>query len=106
MRIYKNDVHNDALLRILAQIGYGRGGRYLDGSMIWADLDEYVNERSFQWDDVIQIFGHTQQNRHPARIGELAYCLDCRQPFYIDGEGVLRSYYWSDEQIKAINLEK
>ena len=106
LRIYKNDVHNDALLRILAQIGYGRGGRYLDGSMIWADLDEYVNEKSFPWNDVIQIFGHSQQNLHPARIGDLAYCLDCRQPFYIDGEGVLRSYYWSDEQIKAINLEK
>ena len=48
-------------------------------------------------DDVIQIFGHTQQNLHPARIGELAYCLDCRQPFYIDGEGVLRSYYGDED---------
>lgn len=92
LRIYKNDVHNDALLRILAQIGYGRGGRYLDGSMICADLDEYVNKKSFPWGDVIQMFGHTQQDRHPVRISETAYCLDCRQPFYIDDEGFLRSF--------------
>jgi hypothetical protein len=74
--------------------------------MIWADLDEYVNANSFLWDDVIQIFGHTQQALHPARIGERAYCLDCRQPFYIDADGVLRSCYWNDEPVKAINLER
>ncbi len=51
LRIYKDDVHNDVLLRILAEIGYGRAGRYLDGSMIWADLDEYVNANSFLWED-------------------------------------------------------
>ena len=101
LRIYKQDVHNDALLRVLAQIGMGRGGRYLDGSMIWADLDEYVGDKSFPWDDVIQIFGHTQQELHPVRIGERAYCLDCRQPFYIDMEGVLRSYYWGDKPVNA-----
>ena len=103
LKIYKKDVHNDSLLRVLAQIGMGRGGRYLDGSMIWADLDEYVSEKSFPWDYVIQIFGHTQQNLHPVRIGERAYCLDCRQPFYIDMEGVLRSYYWDD---KPVNVGK
>ena len=101
LKIYKQDVHNDALLRVLAQIGIGRGGRYLDGSMIWADLDEYVGDKSFPWDDVVQIFGHTQQNLHPVRIGERAYCLDCRQPFYIDMEGVLRSYYWDDKPVNA-----
>ena len=106
LKIYKKDVHNDSLLRVLAQIGMGRGGRYLDGSMIWADLDEYVSEKSFPWNDVIQIFGHSQQELHPVRIGDRAYCLDCRQPFYIDQEGVLRSYYWDDETIKAINIER
>ena len=59
LKLYKQDAHNDALLRVLAQIGMGRGGRYLDGSMIWADLDEYVSDKSFPWDDVIQILGHT-----------------------------------------------
>ena len=101
LKLYKQDAHNDALLRVLAQIGMGRGGRYLDGSMIWADLDEYVGDKSFPWDDVIQIFGHTQQELHPVRIGERAYCLDCRQPFYIDMEGVLRSYYWDDKPVNV-----
>ena len=93
LRIYKNDDNNDALVRILAQRGYSRGGRDLDGSMIWADIDEYVSEKSFPWDDVIQIFGHTQQELRPVRIGDHAYCLDCRQPFYIDEDGILRTYY-------------
>jgi hypothetical protein len=61
--------------------------------MIWADLDEYVSERSFPWNDVIQIFGHSQQELYPVRIGDQAYCLDCRQPFYIDNVGILKSYY-------------
>ena len=38
--------------------------------------------------------------------GETGENLLSRQPFYIDQEGVLRSYYWDDEPIKAINIER
>ena len=41
------------------------------------------------------------KKQHTVRIGDRAYCLDCRQPFYIDQEGVLRSYYWGDKPINA-----
>ena len=41
------------------------------------------------------------KEQHPVRIGDRAYCLDCRQPFYIDKEGVLRSCYWGDKPINA-----
>ena len=63
-----------------------------------------MTEGAAPWEDVIQIFGHTQLKLHPARIAERAYCLDCRQPFYIDEEGILRSYYWDDKPIEATDL--
>lgn len=92
LRRYRDDIHDDVLLRILDQVGYDRGGRFYNGSMIWADVAEYLNEDSFPWDGLVQIFGHSQQRQHPVKIGERAFCLDCRQPFYIDEDGVLRSY--------------
>ena len=98
------DPTKDTVWTPLAYIGRSRGGWHWSGSSIWADVCEHMQPDASPWgDDVIQIFGHTQQDMHPARIDERAYCLDCRQPFYIDEDGVLMSYY-NDKPIEAINL--
>lgn len=101
---FAEDPTNDSIWIPLSDIGRARGGWSISGSMIWADIREHMVENSSPWEDVVQIFGHTQLELHPVRIADRAYCLDCRQPFYIDDDGVLRSYYWDDKPIEAINL--
>ena len=104
---YKNfagDQTKESVWYPLSNIGRARGGWNISGSIIWADICEHMTEGAAPWEDVIQIFGHTQLKLHPARIAERAYCLDCRQPFYIDEEGILRSYYWNDKPIEATDL--
>lgn len=76
----------------LSHIGEERGGSNQSGSIIWADFWEHVDKRNWLEDEnLIQIVGHTQLNYNPVSVGARLYCLDCREPFYIDSEGILRS---------------
>ena len=101
---FAEDQTKESVWYPLSNLGRARGGWNISGSIIWADVCEHMTEDAAPWEDVIQIFGHTQLKLHPARIAERAYCLDCRQPFYIDEEGILRSYYWDDKPIEATDL--
>ena len=85
--------------RYLAHRGEERGGWDKAGSIIWADFWEHVDKfNDFHDPALTQIVGHTQLNYHPVSIGTRLYCLDCREPFYIDSEGVIRSWK-TDESI-------
>ena len=89
----------------LSYIGEERGGQDVCGSMIWADFFEHVDKRNYLPDsDIIQIVGHTQLNYHPASIDTRLYCLDCREPFYIDKDGVIRSWHTDEDIMTKYNI--
>ena len=68
-------------IRILADIGYYRGGYADSGSMVWADIDEMLNSAPIA--GFYQIFGHTQQDTDDPIITSTMACLDCRRPFVL-----------------------
>jgi hypothetical protein len=83
----------------LSHIGEDRGGKEMSGSIIWADFFEHTDPKNQLSDsDVIQIVGHTQLNYNPVRVDNRLFCLDCREPFYIDSDGIVR-YYHNDKSI-------
>ena len=83
----------------LSHIGEDRGGKEMSGSIIWADFFEHTDPKNQLSDsDVIQIVGHTQLNYNPVRVDDRLFCLDCREPFYIDRDGIVR-YYHNDKSI-------
>lgn len=57
-----------------------RGGRSLCGSMIWADVHEFPEEK---FDNAYQVFGHTLQMESPIITDSYA-CLDYRCAFELD----------------------
>ena len=77
----------------LSHIAEERGGQKLAGSMIWADFFEHTDRKNWLSNhDIIQIVGHTQLRFNPVRVDNRLFCLDCRESFYIDSEGIIRSY--------------
>ena len=84
----------NSIWSFLSHIGVERGGHEVSGSMIWADFFEHTDSKNWLPDsDIIQVVGHTQLRYNPVRVDNRLFCLDCREPFYIDSEGVIRSYY-------------
>lgn len=65
-------------IHALGQIGYERGGNYLYGSIVWADLIELGYGEIIP--NTYQIFGHDQQHKQPIITSHWA-CLDCRRAF-------------------------
>ncbi len=55
------------------------GGMDDAGSMVWADIHEFMDEDCLL-PDTFQIVGHTQQYE-PLWIGESVVCVDCRTVF-------------------------
>ena len=83
----------------LSHIGDERGGKDSGGSMIWADFFEHTDSKNLLPDpEIIQVVGHTQLNYNPVRIDNRLFCLDCREPFYIDSDGIIH-YYHNDKSI-------
>ena len=85
----------EELLSILSDASFLRGGSTTYGSVIWADVAEFlIDDNCLK--DTIQVFGHTQQLEAPLCLGEKGnpntYCLDCREPFILDAEGNIRHY--------------
>lgn len=80
--------NNLDLTLALDDVHFKRGGSCHYGSMVWADLSEFENETYFL-PNTYQIFGHTQQEKHPV-IKKNYACLDCRKAFYIDDKGNIK----------------
>ena len=68
----------------LAQVGRARYGKYLSGSIVWADVEELAKSNPIQ--DTYQIVGHTMQIDGPIITDHFA-CLDCRAAFSLDQDG-------------------
>ena len=79
----------------LSMVGSFRGGNDFCGSPVWADVREFGDYRG----KFAQVFGHTQQRDSRPRWEGNNACIDCRQCFYLDHEGVLR-YLENDKQAK------
>ena len=68
---------------IFMQYGRARGwGGYETGSPIWCDLEEHNHEEPV-YNDLIQVFGHTQLEEEPF-ITDYLMCLDCRKVFVLE----------------------
>lgn len=71
-------------IKLLGNVGYERWGSSETGSIVWCDVREMD---SFGYNGVGQIFGHTQQIKHPYFSKEEIICIDCREVFSIDEFG-------------------
>ncbi|MBQ6578212.1 MAG: metallophosphoesterase [Bacteroidales bacterium] len=71
-------------IKALSDISYRRGGWELYGSMVWADLMEFVSEDS-SLPETVQVFGHTRHSGGDISLREDIHCLDCGSAFTIGG---------------------
>ena len=79
--------------------GYRGYGGYKYGSPVWSDIRSWVRvtpEETFGFN----IVGHTQLERQ--LVLDTIADLDCRKAFYLDDQGVLRSYDTDEECTKEI----
>lgn len=72
---------------IFGEVSRLRGGSHQYGGIMWADCNEHNNVSS-QFENVYQIFGHTQQEEDPV-ITEAYACLDCRKAFILNDDGTI-----------------
>lgn len=91
--IVGNDEESDkryySFMNTLDVVSYYRGGMDSYGSMIWADVREYItpkNEAKQEFLDTYQIFSHTYM-RSPI-ITPVWACLDVQEGFILDKEGI------------------
>ena len=85
--LHSNDFRNK-LFNSIGDVSYYRGGGSQFGSIVWADYHEHLRQED-RIPGIIQVFGHTQQEKDPINIDNEAFCLDCRRAFCIDVEGNL-----------------
>ena len=71
-------------IETLAQVGSARGGDYLSGSIVWADIAELAISDPLP--NTYQIVGHSMQSDGPVITDKFA-CLDCRAAFSLDEDG-------------------
>lgn len=99
------DSSKTAIWEKLAHISEERGGKHKSGSMIWADFFEHTTRLNWlNGDNMIQIIGHTRLNFHPVRVSNRLFCLDCRVPFYLDTQGVIRSWETNESVMNTDNF--
>lgn len=80
----------------LFAVGYIRGGDSCNGGPFWSDFREMIKHPLHEslkelnpFENVFQIFGHTQLKNDPFYMDTFA-CIDCRRPFIFDvGENEL-----------------
>ena len=70
------------LFSSLDEVSRYRGGGALYGSPVWADINEH-SDKSFEFDGIYQIFGHTKRFTGPL-ITPFWACLDCSKAFSLD----------------------
>jgi len=78
-------IKSDEGIKTLAQAGLLRGGDYLSGSVVWADVNELASSKPLP--DTYQIVGHTMQFYGPIIQDHFA-CIDCRTAFSLNDKGL------------------
>lgn len=97
---------NYGVLDTLSRCSWYRGGWAKTGSLVWADVREWVKGHNFDEVEVpaeydaYQIFGHTQLNKDPIITDKFA-CLDCRRAFRFENG---KFYELSGEEVPVKNL--
>ena len=84
----------------LRDISWRRGGYEAYGSLLWADIQEFLNGSDYKDRKLIQVVGHTMLKGVGVNLDDKFYCLDCKRVFYIDSKGDVR-YYDNDEVLTA-----
>ena len=103
---YKEETYG--VLDSLSRCSWYRGGWEKTGSIVWADVREWIKDQSFDKGgypleyDAYQIFGHTQLCGDPIVTDEFA-CLDCRRAFRFENG---KFYELSGEEVPVKNLSK
>ena len=99
---YKEETYG--VLNSLSRCSLYRGGLTKTGSIVWADVREWINDQSFDEEsaeyDAYQIFGHTQLVSDPIITDKFA-CLDCRRAFRFENG---KFYELSGEEVPVNNL--
>lgn len=85
----------DHLYAALADVSGYRGGWKLAGSVIWADIHEFIYDDD-ELPGYFQIFGHTLHKGGAWRIDESLWCLDCAKGFKVG---------WSEDRAKVEIVE-
>ena len=84
--VFNKMMFTEAFVEALSDVSVIRGGWCNEGSMVWADIEEYAWSR--QDDDIIQIIGHSKQmDGKPKTIGNVI-CVDCLKAFVLDEDGL------------------
>lgn len=76
---------NKVPLDIYNQSSYLRGGYFLFGSPLWADVREHASSEK-RLKDYIQVFGHTMLSR--PYFGDKIFCLDCKKAFILENNEI------------------
>ena len=82
----------------LGDVSYYRGGYEGYGSIVWADIREFLNSDEIRKSKKCFVVGHTMLNGVAVKVSDNLYCLDCQKVFYIDSKGIIR-YYDTDEEV-------
>ena len=77
----------DEFVAALCDVSALRGGWSRVGSMIWADMDEFVGTKVNE-SETCQICGHTKcRNGQPKVYGNVI-CVDCQKAFLLSENGI------------------
>lgn len=77
----------DEFVAALCDVSALRGGWSRVGSMIWADMDEFVGTKENE-SEMYQICGHTKcENGQPKVFGNVI-CVDCQKAFLLSENGI------------------
>lgn len=76
---------NEESWDVYDQYSYLRGGYFLFGSPIWADIREHASSKE-RIKDYIQIFGHTMLSR--PYFEDKIICLDCKKAFILENNEI------------------
>ena len=101
-----NNAWLDNDMNILSRLGdyddYRGWDGFQYGSPVWSDIRSWIRvtpEETYGFN----IVGHTQLS-HQAVLDQIAD-LDCRKVFYIDDQGLLRSYDTDEECVKKVDSD-
>ena len=101
-----NNAWLDNDMNILSRLGdyddYRGWDGFQYGSPVWSDIRSWIRvtpEETYGFN----IVGHTQLS-HQVVLDQIAD-LDCRKVFYIDDQGVLRSYDTDEECVKTVDSD-
>lgn len=78
----------DEFVAALCDVSALRGGWSRVGSMIWADMDEFVGTKENE-SEMYQICGHTKCAKGQPKVFGNVICLDCQKAFLLSENGIV-----------------